>query len=118
MLQLRAFRDHEIEIVQTRKGKYTADNAHNPGSVFGTIEDDGLRRDLTVNALFYDITRRALLDPTGRALDDIEARRLQTPMDAALTFFDDPIRILRVIRMAASWPGVSRKTIFLPWHFT
>ena len=103
MLQLRAFRDHEIEIVQTRKGKYTADNAHNPGSVFGTIEDDGLRRDLTVNALFYDITRRALLDPTGRALDDIEARRLQTPMDAALTFFDDPSRILRVIRMAASW---------------
>ena len=62
MLQLRAFRDHEIEIVQTRKGKYTADNAHNPGSVFGTIEDDGLRRDLTVNALFYDLTRRALLD--------------------------------------------------------
>lgn len=103
MLQLRAFPGHEIEIVQTRQGKYTADNAHDPGSVFGSIEDDGLRRDLTVNALFYDITRRQLLDVTGHGIEDIHARRLRTPMDARLTFYDDPIRILRVIRMAASW---------------
>lgn len=103
MLHLRAFPDHEIEVVQTRCGKYTDENAENPGSVFGTIADDVMRRDFTVNSLFYDISRDKLLDLTGRGLADIQAHCLRTPMDPEMTFFDDPVRILRCIRMATVW---------------
>lgn len=103
MLQLKAFPDYEIEIVQTRKGNYTTDNASDPGSIFGTIEDDGLRRDFTVNSLFFDITKRELIDATGMGLKDIAARKLRTPMSPEMTFYDDPVRILRCIRMASAW---------------
>lgn len=103
MLQLKEFPDHEIEIVQTRKGKYTPENATDPGKLFGTVYDDAMRRDFTVNALFYNITSRELLDVTGMGLDDIAAKRLRTPMAPELTFFDDPVRILRCIRMASAW---------------
>lgn len=103
MLNLREWPGHEIEIVQTRRGKYTAENATDPGSVFGTIADDARRRDFTVNSLFYNISSGELLDLTGHGLDDIAAHRLRTPMDAALTFYDDPVRILRCIRMACAW---------------
>lgn len=103
MLQLRDFPEHEIEIVQTRKGKYTPENATDPGKLFGTVFDDAMRRDFTVNALFYNITSRELIDVTGMGLDDIAAKRLRTPLVPELTFYDDPVRILRCIRMASAW---------------
>lgn len=103
MLHLRRWPEHEIELVQTRCGKYTDDNADDPSSVFGTISDDAHRRDFTVNSLFYDISRRQLLDPTGMGIDDIHNQRLRTPMSPDMTFFDDPVRILRCIRLACLW---------------
>jgi poly(A) polymerase len=102
MLRLKRFPEHEIEIVQTRCGKYTAENAENPGQVFGSVEDDCLRRDFTINSLYYNISSGELLDITGNAINDIHTRTLRTPMDAAMTFYDDPVRILRGIRMACT----------------
>jgi tRNA nucleotidyltransferase/poly(A) polymerase len=102
MLRLKRFPEHEIEIVQTRCGKYTAENADNPGQVFGSVEDDCLRRDFTINSLYFNITTNEFLDITGYALDDIHTKTLRTPMDAEMTFYDDPVRILRGIRMACS----------------
>lgn len=103
MLQLKDFPEHEIEIVQTRKGKYGPDNEEDPGSVFGTIDDDAFRRDFTVNSLFYDISAKKLIDVTGLGLKDIAAKKLRTPASPELTFYDDPVRILRCIRMASAW---------------
>ena len=112
MLHFSKFPQYEIEIVQTRRGKYTDENADNPGSVFGTIEEDACRRDFTVNSLFYDITNDRLLDLTGKGLADLEAHRLRTPMEPTLTFYDDPVRILRCIRMACAWGWViDRETL-------
>jgi tRNA nucleotidyltransferase/poly(A) polymerase len=102
MFRLKRFPQYEIEVVQTRRGKYTAENADNPGAVFGSVEDDCLRRDFTINSLYYNITTGEYLDITGNALDDIHSQTLRTPMDADMTFYDDPVRILRGIRMACA----------------
>lgn len=110
-LTLREFPLDEIELVQTRRGKYDGNDPETPEAVHGSVADDAARRDLTINALYYDIRRRELLDPTGMGLEDISRQILRTPMEPELTFDDDPIRILRVIRFAATlgWeiaPGV------------
>lgn len=97
---MRRFPDLEIEAVQTRRAKYDADTEKNPEKAFGSIVDDALRRDLTINSLFYDISRGQILDPTGKAVEDIAEKRLRTPLDALSTFDDDPIRILRTVRFA------------------
>lgn len=102
MLHLRDFPDLEIELVQTRKGSYTDETADSPGSVFGSVTDDAFRRDFTINSLFYNITTRELLDPTGKGIDDIHNRTIRTPLDPELTFLDDPVRILRGIRLACA----------------
>lgn len=100
MLRLRAFPNDDIEIVQTRAEKYTDRNSRNPETAFGSIVDDCLRRDLTINSLYYNITEQKLLDITGRALSDIKNKVIATPMEPDSTYDDDPIRILRTIRFA------------------
>jgi len=69
-------------------------------NVFGTIEDDAFRRDFTINALYYDVSRFAVLDYTG-GLDDIHARRLRLIGDPAVRYREDPVRMLRAARFAA-----------------
>lgn len=101
MLRLRAFRGFDIEIVQTRAEKYTDRNSRNPETAFGSITDDCLRRDLTINSLYYDITNCKLLDITGRGVSDIKNRIIATPMEPDATYDDDPIRILRTVRFAS-----------------
>lgn len=100
MLRLRDFPKDDIEIVQTRAEKYTDKNSRNPLTAFGSIKDDCMRRDLTINALYYDITNQKLLDITGRSLADIRHKVIATPMDPDATYDDDPIRILRTARFA------------------
>lgn len=99
-LHLSRFPDEEIEVVQTRKEKYTKKTSRCPEVVCGTIEEDCMRRDFTVNTLYYDISRDRLLDMTGKALGDIEAGILRTPEDPDRTFDDDPVRILRCLRFS------------------
>lgn len=99
-LSLRAFPGDEIELVQTRREKYTDRNSRCPETAFGTIEEDCLRRDLTVNSLYFDICRRKFVDITGRGLSDIEHHIIRTPSDPDSTYDDDPVRIYRTIRFA------------------
>lgn len=101
-LTLRKFPHDEIELVQTRRGKYDGIDPETPEAVHGNVADDALRRDLTMNSLYYDIRNKKMLDPTGHGLEDIRKKILRTPMKPELTFDDDPIRILRVIRFAAT----------------
>jgi poly(A) polymerase len=69
-------------------------------NAFGTVEEDALRRDFTINALFYDIENREILDFAG-GMRDIERRTVRTINDPVLRFREDPVRILRAIKFAA-----------------
>ncbi len=100
-LRLKAFPDDEIELVQTRREKYTDRTTRNPEVVSGSLQDDCFRRDFTVNTLYHDISADKMIDLTGRGIADIREGVLRTPSDPDETFDDDPVRILRCIRFAA-----------------
>ena len=78
-LRLKRFPDDELELVQTRSEKYTDRNSRDPSTAFGSIEEDCLRRDLTINSLYYDISRDRMLDLSGRGICDIENHIIETP---------------------------------------
>lgn len=103
MLHLQNFPDVELEFVQTRKEKYIDHSCRNPQTAFGTIEDDCLRRDLTINSLYCNISTDEIIDITGRGVDDIRNHFIRTPADPDLTYDDDPLRILRCIRFASRY---------------
>lgn len=79
---------------QTDSGMLTRDN------VFGSIEEDASRRDLTVNALYYDPSDNSIHDFTN-GLDDIDDRIIRIIGDPSTRFREDPVRLLRVARFAA-----------------
>jgi poly(A) polymerase len=69
-------------------------------NVFGEAHEDALRRDFTMNALFYDLDRRQVLDWCG-GKQDVRCRTIHTIGDPMVRFREDPIRILRAIKFAA-----------------
>jgi poly(A) polymerase len=68
-------------------------------NVFGNAQEDSARRDFTVNALFYDLDRREILDWAG-GLGDVERRVVNTIGDPVVRFREDPVRILRALKFA------------------
>ena len=103
MLHLKAFPDVELEFVQTRKEKYIDHSCRNPVTAFGTIEDDCMRRDLTINALYINLSTGEIVDITGQGVDDIKNHVIRTPNDPDVIYDDDPLRILRCIRFASRY---------------
>jgi len=75
-------------------GRMLSDN------VFGTQAEDALRRDFTVNALFYDPVREEVWDYV-HGLKDLQARRLVMIGDPATRYREDPVRMLRAARLSA-----------------
>lgn len=69
-------------------------------NVYGTLEEDALRRDFTVNALYYGITDFALRDYAG-GYADIQQRQLRLIGDPRQRYTEDPVRMLRAARLAA-----------------
>lgn len=67
---------------------------------FGSPSDDALRRDFTINQLFYDLEKGHVIDHAG-GLEDLEKRLVRTIGDPVVRFREDPIRILRAIKFAA-----------------
>ena len=65
--------------------------------------EDALRRDFTLNALFYNIGTACVEDFTGLGRKDLAAGLLRTPLDAAITLRDDPLRLLRGLRFQATY---------------
>ncbi|RZV58496.1 MAG: polynucleotide adenylyltransferase PcnB [Pseudomonadales bacterium] len=79
---------------QTDEGMLLRDN------VFGSLREDALRRDFTVNALYYTVDEFRVLDYTG-GLQDLQARTLRIIGDPEQRYREDPVRMLRAIRFAA-----------------
>lgn len=101
----------EIECVQTRKEAYRDSESRKPETCFGTIKEDALRRDLTINAFYCKISDAITYDVTTLGNEDIVNKKLRTPSDPDIAFKDDALRILRVIRFSATlgW-GIESKT--------
>ncbi|KAM9937670.1 hypothetical protein OXX80_002807 [Metschnikowia pulcherrima] len=89
----------DVDFVNLRSESYTADSRV-PVIEYGTAEEDAMRRDATLNALFYNINEDKIEDLTGRGLADLEAGVLRTPLPPLQTFLDDPLRVLRLVRFA------------------
>ncbi|KAI9713441.1 MAG: CCA tRNA nucleotidyltransferase, mitochondrial [Bogoriella megaspora] len=90
----------DIDLVNLRKETYT-EESRNPQMEFGTPEEDALRRDATVNAMFYNLNTSEVEDFTGSGFRDMEKKIIRTPLEPYQTFKDDPLRVLRLIRFAS-----------------
>ncbi|WP_395682572.1 polynucleotide adenylyltransferase PcnB [Dokdonella sp.] len=69
-------------------------------NVYGSIEEDAVRRDFTINALYYDIADFSVLDSVG-GMDDLRHRMLRLIGDPEQRYREDPVRMLRAARLAA-----------------
>jgi poly(A) polymerase len=117
MFRFGKFSEDEIECVMTRGEKYTDAGSRNPETRFAPITEDAMRRDLTINALYYNISERKVEDFTGYGLQDIRDKVLRVPMELVSdkkvdsTFIDDPLRLLRVCRFRVRFGfEISEKT--------
>jgi len=89
----------EVDFVNLRKETYSEDS-RNPQMEFGTAEEDALRRDANINALFYNLHKDEVEDFVG-GLEDLDSKMIRTPLEPKTTFTDDPLRVLRLIRFAS-----------------
>lgn len=87
-------RTQNSKIQHSQHGMIVRDN------LYGSLEEDVLRRDFTVNALYYTITDFSVIDYVG-GLKDLKDRCLRMIGDARLRYREDPVRMLRAIRFSA-----------------
>lgn len=95
------FGEEEVEFIMPRK-EYYETNSRNPKTGLGSLQQDALRRDFTINALFLRLSDMQVLDLTGKGKEDINKKiiRVTDPDNADIIFKQDPLRILRAIRQS------------------
>ena len=96
------WKDWDIEFVQARKESYRTES-RKPTVKPGSLRDDQLRRDFTINAMAMSVNRDNwgdILDPFD-GIQDLNAGIIRTPLEPESTFSDDPLRMLRAVRFAS-----------------
>jgi poly(A) polymerase len=99
IIEVTTFRGHHSDdtskvSVKSENGLLLRDN------VYGTLDQDAARRDLTINALYLDPRKKVILDDLG-GLEDIESRLIRIIGNPVTRYSEDPVRMLRVARFAA-----------------
>lgn len=98
VIEVATFRKNPVDVGEDVPG--TEDLLITRDNVFGTAEEDAVRRDFTVNGLFYDVSKGEVLDYVG-GRPDLEDRRMATIGDPEVRIREDPVRTLRAVRFAA-----------------
>jgi poly(A) polymerase len=94
IVEVSTFRRGAQTTIKTAKGTILSDNE------YGSSQEDALRRDLTINGLFYDIESFEVIDYVG-GVKDLQDRIVRTIADPNSSFLEDPVRMIRVQRHAA-----------------
>lgn len=99
VIEVSTFRANSIEVTKSEKEgempiMVSSDNT------YGTIEEDAWRRDFTVNALYYGVQNFSVIDYTGGMLD-LDQRLIRMIGDPIQRYHEDPVRLLRAIRLSA-----------------
>ena len=97
--------DKIIEVATFR----AIDSGEREEQIFGTVEEDAMRRDFSLNALFYDPENEEILDFVG-GVSDINKKILRSVIPLNLTFHEDPVRMIRAVKYAV---GTNSRIPFL-----
>jgi len=90
---------HTVELVSARRETY-APESRKPEIEPAGLYDDVRRRDFTINTLLQNLHTGEIYDLTSEGRADIEAKVIRTPTEPTITFYDDPLRMLRAVRFA------------------
>ena len=101
--------DYKLESVAPRAEVYNDPNSRKPEVVQTDLKGDASRRDLSINALYKNISTGQILDPSGMGLDDLKNKVLKPAGDPDKIYQEDALRLLRIVRfyakMGYSIPG-------------
>ena len=93
------FPGYVLDLCGTRKERYRP-NSRFPDVSYGSLPDDIIRRDFTVNALLIEVSSSEVIDLCGKGLDDLKDGIIRTLRDPVIVLSEDPLRILRAVRFA------------------
>ena len=114
-----------IEVATFRASHHSSENSNQAkqaengmllrDNVYGTVDDDAMRRDFTINAMYYNINGFTIHDFAG-GIEDIEKRSIRIIGDPQARYREDPVRMLRAIRFAAKLDFVIDPATAEPMH--
>jgi len=100
IIEVATFRASHNEGQNSNQAKQADNGMLLRDNVYGTVDDDAMRRDFTINAMYYNINGFTIHDFAG-GVADIEQRNIRMIGEPQARYREDPVRMLRAIRFAA-----------------